>query len=63
MGDGSFQALLQKNRKIAARSQGATILQLAASFFFMFFVWTVDRAVVAQRSSESRYQVRERDAA
>eukprot|EP01051_Picozoa_sp_SAG22_P031751 SAG22_NODE_13026_length_421_cov_0.804348_1_plen_75_part_10 len=26
-------------------------------FFFMFFVWIVDRAVVAQRQSESRYQV------
>eukprot|EP01052_Picozoa_sp_SAG31_P019457 SAG31_NODE_1418_length_8439_cov_20.075540_4_plen_324_part_00 len=50
-------ALMEKNRKIAVRNHWPTLLQLAASFFFMFFVWTVDRAVSAQRQSESRYQV------
>jgi ABC-type multidrug transport system ATPase subunit len=50
------RVLLRKNIKIAARSRGATFGQVTASFFFMFFVWVVDQAVVAQRSSESRYQ-------
>jgi ABC-type multidrug transport system ATPase subunit len=49
-------ALTRKNVHIACRARGATFLQLTASFFFMFFVFIVDQAVIAQRASESRYQ-------
>ena len=50
-----FGALHHKNMTVARRNLRATLTQLTASFFFMFFVFIVDRAVQTQQQSESRY--------
>jgi hypothetical protein len=50
------KALLIKNFILAYRNSVATFLQLFASFFFVFLIFAVDRAVQASLSSRTEFQ-------
>lgn len=50
------EALLVKNAILAWRNRLATFLQLFASFFFVFLIFAVEKAVQASLSSRTEFQ-------
>lgn len=49
-------ALYKKNAILSYRGLVATLLQLASSFFFIFLIWCIDRAVTARYSSTTTFK-------
>ncbi|MCD7455438.1 ATP-binding cassette sub- A member 2 [Datura stramonium] len=51
-----YKALLKKNSLVAWRNKTATFLQLFASFFFIFLLFVIQKAIEARYSSSSSYK-------
>lgn len=51
-----FRALFKKNLLLSWRSKGGTFVQLFSSFFFIFFIFCIQKSLDAQSASSSAYK-------
>lgn len=49
-------SLIVKNATLAYRGLTATLLQVASSFFFIFLIWCIDKAITARYSNVSTFK-------
>jgi hypothetical protein len=51
-----LKALLLKNAKLAWRNKIATLLQLASSFFFIFLIFAISKAIEASNRGTTNFK-------
>ncbi|KAK9940235.1 hypothetical protein M0R45_016905 [Rubus argutus] len=51
-----FKALLRKNLWLSWRKKAATFLQLFSSFFFIFLLFCIQKAMIARSGSSTTFK-------